>query len=270
MDYLVTDTELTSVADAIRTKGGTSADLVFPADFVSAIGNIESGIDYNAVADHNFGEGDDVIITATLVRDYAFSTSNIHSIHAENSVAPNTGAFLNCKKLVSVYFPNATDFWGKNNVFQGCTSLTDVNLPKAYRLGNNEFYGCTSLEKLYIPKMYQAHNSCFQGCTNLTHLETNESINFSAQNGLNGDTKLMTIIMRGSTVRALSNVNNFNNTTFAANGSHLGHIYVPSSLIASYQTANNWSTLYASYNDIFLPIEGSEWETVHIDGTPVE
>ena len=37
------DTDLTSVANAIRTKGGTSAQLAFPAGFVSAIENIPSG-----------------------------------------------------------------------------------------------------------------------------------------------------------------------------------------------------------------------------------
>ena len=42
-DYLVTDSELTSVADAIRTKGGTSASLSFPTEFVSAIQNIPTG-----------------------------------------------------------------------------------------------------------------------------------------------------------------------------------------------------------------------------------
>lgn len=42
-DYLVTDTELTSIADAIRTKGGTSASLIFPTGFVNAIDAIPSG-----------------------------------------------------------------------------------------------------------------------------------------------------------------------------------------------------------------------------------
>lgn len=42
-DYLVTDTELTSIADAIRTKGGTSAALTFPAGFVSAVNDIPTG-----------------------------------------------------------------------------------------------------------------------------------------------------------------------------------------------------------------------------------
>lgn len=42
-DYLTTDTELTSVANAIRTKGGTSAALEWPADYVDAIDAIETG-----------------------------------------------------------------------------------------------------------------------------------------------------------------------------------------------------------------------------------
>lgn len=41
--YLVQDTSLTAVADAIRTKGDTSGSLVFPGDFVSAIEGISSG-----------------------------------------------------------------------------------------------------------------------------------------------------------------------------------------------------------------------------------
>ena len=44
VDSTQLDTDLTSVANAIRTKGGTSAQLAFPADFVTAIGAI-SGSD---------------------------------------------------------------------------------------------------------------------------------------------------------------------------------------------------------------------------------
>ena len=41
--YLADSADLTSVANAIRTKGGTSASLAFPADFVSAIEAIQTG-----------------------------------------------------------------------------------------------------------------------------------------------------------------------------------------------------------------------------------
>lgn len=43
VDSTQLDADLTSVANAIRTKGGTSADLAFPAGFVSAINAISGG-----------------------------------------------------------------------------------------------------------------------------------------------------------------------------------------------------------------------------------
>ncbi|MBP5720416.1 MAG: leucine-rich repeat protein [Bacteroidales bacterium] len=43
VDSTQLDADLTSVANAIRTKGGTSADLEFPSGFVTAIGNISGG-----------------------------------------------------------------------------------------------------------------------------------------------------------------------------------------------------------------------------------
>lgn len=42
-NYKVTDTELTGVANAIRTKGGTSAQLEWPSGFSSAIAAIPTG-----------------------------------------------------------------------------------------------------------------------------------------------------------------------------------------------------------------------------------
>ena len=41
--YLTTDVELTSIADAIREKGGTNDSLTYPAGFVSAIEAISTG-----------------------------------------------------------------------------------------------------------------------------------------------------------------------------------------------------------------------------------
>lgn len=42
-DYLTNDTDLTSVADAIREKGGTSEPLEWPSGYVDAIEAIETG-----------------------------------------------------------------------------------------------------------------------------------------------------------------------------------------------------------------------------------
>lgn len=43
IDSSVLDANLTSVANAIRSKGGSSASLAFPAGFVNAISQIETG-----------------------------------------------------------------------------------------------------------------------------------------------------------------------------------------------------------------------------------
>ena len=48
VDSAQLDSDLTSVANAIRTKGGTSASLAFPQGFVDAVGAIQAGggLDY--------------------------------------------------------------------------------------------------------------------------------------------------------------------------------------------------------------------------------
>ena len=72
-DYLTTDTELTSIANAIRTKGGTSASLTYPAGFVSAIEAIPSGGGGNPEAqsnDVNFYDYDGTILYSYSASDF--------------------------------------------------------------------------------------------------------------------------------------------------------------------------------------------------------
>lgn len=58
MSRCMTDTDnLTAVADAIRTKGGTSAQLVYPAGFVSAIQAIQTGVTPKLVVTTSAGGG---------------------------------------------------------------------------------------------------------------------------------------------------------------------------------------------------------------------
>lgn len=48
-DYMVTDTDLTGIANAIRAKSGGSSPLVFPTGFVSEIGNIPTGTEPSGI-----------------------------------------------------------------------------------------------------------------------------------------------------------------------------------------------------------------------------
>ena len=61
VDSASLDSKLTQVADAIRTKGNTSADLQFPSDFISAIQAIQTGTELQIVVSVTSG----ATVTAT-------------------------------------------------------------------------------------------------------------------------------------------------------------------------------------------------------------
>ena len=60
-EYLINATDLTKVASAIREKGGTSASLVYPGGFVSAIQAIQTGVPLQIIVTTSAG----ATVTAT-------------------------------------------------------------------------------------------------------------------------------------------------------------------------------------------------------------
>ena len=63
-EYLTNDVDLTAIANAIRTKGGTSAQLEYPDGFVTAIENLSTGsgaVTIDEYADTNGGTVKDII-----------------------------------------------------------------------------------------------------------------------------------------------------------------------------------------------------------------
>lgn len=74
MEYLVQGASLTTVADAIREKSGTTAPLSFPAGMAEAVRNIQSGGgDLSSVDVYiaDFTVPADLIVTAGAVDKYA-------------------------------------------------------------------------------------------------------------------------------------------------------------------------------------------------------
>ena len=73
VDSTQLNTDLTSVANAIRTKGGTSESLAFPAGFVSAIEAIPSGGGGGVATpnDVNFYDYDGTIVDSYSAADFA-------------------------------------------------------------------------------------------------------------------------------------------------------------------------------------------------------
>ena len=74
MEYLVQGASLTTVADAIRERGGTTAPLSFPEGMASAIRGIQNGGgDLSSVDVYiaDFTSNEDLTVTAGAVDKYA-------------------------------------------------------------------------------------------------------------------------------------------------------------------------------------------------------
>lgn len=147
----------------------------------------------------------------------------------------------------------------KNGAFCCKTGITSVS-GQATAVLDSAFLGCSGLTSAMFPNITgQVQQSSFKDCKNLeiADLGSCYQINSSA---FQNDNKLVTVILRRSSVVALQTVSAFLNTGIRGYGGRSGTIYVPNSLIASYQTANNWSSIYAEGHVTFAKIEGSIYE----------
>ena len=77
-----------------------------------------------------------------------------------------------------------------------------------------------------------------------------------------GDTNFNVLILRATgAVIPLDNINAFTNSKFAS-GKGGGTLYVPNSMISSYQQASNWSTLLGYATNSIVKLEDSPYESL--------
>lgn len=130
------------------------------------------------------------------------------------------------------------DFGGYSNAFSGNKAMTRLSIPNAYGQAFVPCDGCNALEFADMGASYQFNANAFRNCY-----------------------KLQTLVLRKSdAVATLGNISAFSNTPMRGYNGLSGTIYVPSALISNYQTASNWSTIYAEGYCQFVAIEGSEYE----------
>lgn len=177
------------------------------------------------------------------------------------------GPFIGCK-ATRVDMPNITKLgWA---FFQDLKLCTQFILPKVTTVDRAAFQNCDSVVTLVLPSVVSVINYVFKS-TSLKTLDMGKltSIGTNTNNTFNGCTVLDTMIIRTSSVATLHNINCFTNTPFASGGSG-GTLYVPRSLIASYQSASNWVTILGYENNDIKAIEGSQYENYYADGTSIE
>ena len=187
---LVSDTNLTAIANAIRTKNGSS-DTYTPAEMATAITNIptsqvdeQSALKYMLEHRTNYAG-----IAAGLT-----TLTTLPTFTQPSGVSVYTDAFSGCTNLTAVSgidvgqdLASGTKEISVANMFNGCSSLTSVpsfakaNDSSGYSSGM--FSGCSSLTSVEVnSQIVRSSGSTkdasrvFYGCQNLTQFNTGNKL----------------------------------------------------------------------------------------------
>lgn len=127
-----------------------------------------------------------------------------------------------------------------NNVgyaaFFGCQSLKTAIFPNATSVGNDAMRSCARLTTIEIPKTIQITSTCFFGCAKLPRIFLQSVTALTGQQIFWSCMALTTVIMGKRAT--LNSANSFTNNNAI--------IYVQPDDLSWYETATNWSTLYAN------------------------
>ena len=206
-DYKVTDTQLSSIANAIRTKGGTSASLAFPSGFVSAVENIPTGgvlisktISQNGsyrATDDNADGYSDVIVNVSGGSSHVLISKTISQNGTYNPSDDDADAYSQVIVSVSgggggnddAIMTGDVSEWTNNSLLKlrsyalySDSVITSVTLPLCSIVGRYAFLSCVNLNTISLPECLSISNYVFSGCNNLkdVNLQKCEFIGVSA------------------------------------------------------------------------------------------
>lgn len=174
-------------------------------------------------------------------------------------------AFRGATALTTINLPNATSI--ATNAFYGCSKLTTVNMPSVKTIAGDVFNACSILPSIVLPSLTTGGSYMFRYCYLLLTIDLPIITNIVAN--MFADCRRLTAVILRSEVKVctLANTSAFGNcyhftgtqnSTYNPNGLKDGYIYVPSSLLADYQAATNWSTYATQFRAL---------EDYTVDGT---
>lgn len=165
---VITDSLLTAIADAIRTKTGSAATMT-PADMATAIGNIPAGPEhYMALEYDRVGN----IVSAEFV---GIETIPSYVMHSKSTLAqvqfdPSTWsigeyAFCGCTSLPLTSIPSGISQI-EGYAFKGCTRTNLTELPQHLTIiGQSAFENCSGLTFTVLPdRITSIGATAFRGC----------------------------------------------------------------------------------------------------------
>ncbi len=179
----------------------------------------------------------------TLGNQTFYNCFNLSTITLPNSLTTaGNQTFYYCYNLPSIILPDSLTSLG-HSAFYYCYNLQSANLPIALSsAGSNLFYNCYNLTDVTIAStaLTSIPSQAFYCCYSLTNLTIPKNVTSIATSAFYSCLGMKEYHFASTIVPTLSSTNAFQN--IPANCK----IYVPSSQLNDYKTADNWLT-FASY-----------------------
>ena len=178
--------------------------------------------------------------------------------------------FKNCYNLEITTLPDSVTYIG-SSAFNCCEKMTSIScngvITSLYGGAFNGYTGhAMQLRSVSFPNMTAQVQTAFgsstaaNACQSLAFADIGKAASIWANAFANCYALTTLVIRKTDSICTLNNVSAFNNTPLSGYNSQTGTVYVPSALISTYQTANNWKTLYDNGTVSFVAIEGSPYE----------
>ena len=186
---LITDTYLSNIADAIRTKNGTETQYK-PSEMASAINSISTKARPDYVSfyrykgtslDTSWLDTSNVTAMTSMFHDCGSLTTLDLSAFDTSSVTAMTSMFYGCSSLTTLDLSNwdTSSVTNMGTMFRRCGSLTTLDVSN-FNTSNvtsmrHMFYGCSSLTTLDLSNWDTSSvtdmQSMFANCKKLTELD---------------------------------------------------------------------------------------------------
>ena len=179
---LYSDSDISDIADAIRSKNGTS-NTYKVSQMASAIQAIPTGITPTGTKQISITQNG---TTTEDVTNYASAEITVNvsgggGISVDGiatGVEPSGSITITASSIVGQAFINNTGITGVtgNNLtiiaggaFQSCTNMTSASFPNVTQIGDDGFNGCTKLVSIDVRKLVEfVTKRGFSGCSKLT------------------------------------------------------------------------------------------------------
>lgn len=221
-EYLIQDTTLENIANAIREKTGKSEPIPV-TNLAEEIKNLPSGsTDF-----------------AKQVLERTVTTITAKDLEELGLTSIGKNAFTKCVRLTSVEISYSITSIG-DYAFSNCENLLSIKIPNSItKINDYAFTSCTKLTSIEIPESVTSIGAnAFSFCYELTSVEIPESVTSIGGSAFNYCKKLDTVIMKPIKPPTIT-VSTYG-STFPTN---VAIFIVPKGYGDVYKSATNWSTL---------------------------